>query len=117
MFIHFFFLFAPDEHGHVEDRGGDDRHLHIHQQRAGRHSVLPARMAVPVGPDQRGGDTVVLLGHRHDNAGADQFPVRISNSFCQHNRVPQLVHVAIKLAEVIRGAAEPSRDENGIIIK
>lgn len=91
----------------MEDRGSHDRHLHTHQQRARGHSVLPTGMAVPVGPDQRGSDLVVLFGHGHDCADVDQLSARISNSFRQHNRVPQLVHVTTQLTKVIRSRRKP----------
>lgn len=91
----------------MEDRSSHDRHLHTHQQRARGYSVLPTGMAVPVGSDQRGGDFVVLFGHGHDCTDVDQLSTRISNSFRQHNCVPQLVHVATQFTKVIRARGTP----------
>lgn len=57
-------------------------------------------MAVPAGPHQHGDHIVILFGHGYDSPGVDQLSVRISNIFRQHNRIPQLVHVASKFTKV-----------------
>lgn len=87
-------IYFSDQFGHVKNCSGYDRYLRVNQQCAGRNSVLSAGMAIFVGPHERGCDIVILFSYSNDSSGVNELFARISNIFCQHNRISQLVYVA-----------------------